>query len=97
MSSEDFILLDPPYDSKFSDYEGNEFNRKDQIRLKNFLISTKAKFIMIIKETEFIKELYKDLKNINIDEFEKQYKYNVRGRNNRDVNHLVIYNFNKKI
>lgn len=97
LSSEDFIFLDPPYDSKFSDYEGNEFNRKDQIRLKNFLISTKAKFIMIIKETEFIKELYKDLKNINIDEFEKQYKYNVRGRNNRDVNHLVIYNFNKKI
>jgi len=32
-------------------------------------------------------------KRYKIDRFDKTYLYNVKGRNERDVEHLVIYNF----
>jgi DNA adenine methylase len=34
----DFVFLDPPYDSEFSTYAKNEFTKKDQVRLANYLI-----------------------------------------------------------
>lgn len=89
----DFIFLDPPYDTDFSSYEGNEFSENDQVRLANKLAKTPAKFILIIKNTDFILSLYKDLKGIRIVDFDKQYAYNVRSRNNRNTNHLIISNF----
>ena len=93
----DFIFLDPPYDSRFNDYEGKNFSNSDQIRLMKFLTTTKAKFIMIIKKTSFILGLYKNIKKIYIEEFDKNYTYNVRGRNSRKANHLIIYNFKKNV
>lgn len=89
----DFIFLDPPYDTNFNDYEGVEFTKMDQVRLSNLLLKTRAKFILIIKETEFIRNLYENKKNIRIENFEKKYTYNVRGRNDRDVEHLIISNY----
>ncbi|MEQ8225143.1 MAG: DNA adenine methylase [Candidatus Eremiobacterota bacterium] len=88
----DFIFLDPPYDSDFSDYESRSFSRSDQERLARFLYTASAKFILIIKDTPFIFELYRGKKAIRILNFDKQYTYNVRGRNDRDVNHLIITN-----
>jgi DNA adenine methylase len=93
LTSTDFIFLDPPYDTDFSSYEGNEFNENDQVRLANTLAKIPAKFILIIKKTDFILSLYKDLSRIHIVDFDKQYAYNVRSRNNRDTNHLIISNF----
>ena len=92
-TEKDFIFLDPPYDTDFSNYEKKTFDKKDQERLAECLHKTKAKFILIIKKTPFIYNLYKQKKNVKIDEFDKTYLYNVKGRNNRDVNHLIIYNF----
>lgn len=92
-SEKDFIFLDPPYDTDFSDYEKNEFTKNDQKRLSNCLYNTKAKFILIIKNTPFIYDLYSNKKGIKIDKFDKTYLYNVKGRNDRDVEHLLIYNF----
>jgi len=92
-SKKDFIFLDPPYDTDFSDYEKKSFDKKDQERLAKCLYDTKANFILIIKDTPFISSLYKNKKGIKIDRFEKTYLYNVKGRNDRDVEHLVIYNF----
>ena len=34
----DFVFLDPPYDSEFSTYAKNEFDRGDQARLADYLI-----------------------------------------------------------
>ncbi|MFP4487075.1 MAG: DNA adenine methylase, partial [Campylobacterales bacterium] len=92
-SNKDFIFIDPPYDSDFSDYEKKKFGKNDQLRLADCLSTIKANFILIIKNTDFIFNLYKNMKNIKIDSFEKSYLYNVKGRNNRDVEHLIIYNF----
>lgn len=89
----DFFFLDPPYDTNFSDYEQESFSKHDQERLAQCLYDTKANFILIIQRTPFIYNLYKERKGIKIDSFEKKYLYNVKGRNNRDAEHLIIYNF----
>lgn len=90
LTEKDFMFLDPPYDTDFSDYEGKDFTKLDQERLAYVLKKTLARFILIIKNTEFINSLYE--KDFNILSFDKQYSYNVRSRNNRDVEHLIITN-----
>lgn len=89
----DFIFLDPPYDTDFSDYEKETFDKTDQDRLAACLYKTKANFILIIKNTPFIYKLYNKKPGLKIDKFDKTYLYNVKGRNDRDVEHLIIYNF----
>lgn len=88
----DFIFFDPPYDTDFSSYANNAFTLEDQERLANCIYNLKAKFIFIIKKTDFIWNLYDGKENIKIESFDKKYSYNMRGRNNRDVEHLIIHN-----
>lgn len=88
----DFVFLDPPYDTEFSEYEENPFTKKDQERLANCIMNLKSKFILIIKETHFILELYRNNGNVKILSFGKKYLYNIRGRNVREVKHLIIHN-----
>lgn len=88
----DFIFLDPPYDSEFSEYDQNSFTQTDQKRLANFLINCPAKWMVVIKETPFIREIYTH-PQIKMVTFGKNYIYNVRGRNNRKVTHLIITNY----
>ncbi|RZK44094.1 MAG: hypothetical protein EOO90_00085 [Pedobacter sp.] len=88
----DFVFVDPPYDSEFSEYDQSAFTQHDQKRLSDFLKNTPAKWMLVIKETEFIRELYTDPK-IRIADFGKNYIYNVRGRNGRKVTHLIIMNY----
>jgi DNA adenine methylase len=90
LDSNDFMFLDPPYDTDFSDYEGMDFTKNYQERLANALKKTLAKFILIIKNTDFIHNLYKD--DFRIISFDNQYTYNVRSRNERSVEHLIITN-----
>jgi len=91
LTENDFMFLDPPYDTDFSDYEGKDFTKFDQERLANALQKTIAKYILVIKNTDFIYELYnKD--EFNICSFDNQYTYNVRGRNDQKVEHLIITN-----
>lgn len=92
-SNNDFVFLDPPYDSEFSTYAKNEFTRKDQERLANYLINKcEAKWMMIIKNTDFIFELYNN-KGLNIQSFDKTYLVSFMNRNNRETEHLMITNY----
>lgn len=90
LTENDFMFLDPPYDTEFSDYEGKAFTKMDQARLADVLKRTKAKFILIIKNTEYIYGLYEQ--DFTILTFDKQYTYNVRSRNERGAEHLIITN-----
>lgn len=46
----DFVFLDPPYDSEFSTYAQNNFTKADQARLAKYLCNEcKAKWMMVIK------------------------------------------------
>lgn len=92
LTENDFIFLDPPYDTEFSDYEGRSFNQSDQIRLRDFLATTDAKSMLVIKNTDFIFNLY-NREPFYIVNFDKQYTYNVRARNERNVDHLIITNY----
>ncbi len=92
-SEEDFVFLDPPYDSEFSTYAQNEFTHADQERLANYMLhACKAKWMMIIKNTDFIYELY-NKEGIHIRTFDKEYIVSFMNRNDKKVKHLLITNY----
>ena len=89
----DFVFLDPPYDSEFSTYAQNAFTRDDQKRLADYLINEcKAKWMLIIKNTDFIYSLY-DKEGVNIRTFDKEYVVSFMNRNDKKVTHLLITNY----
>jgi len=88
----DFIFLDPPYDTEFSTYARNEFTREDQLRLCHYLKKTKANFMLIIKNTDFIYNIYNE-KNFNISSFNKKYIVSFQNRNDKNAQHLIIKNY----
>lgn len=87
----DFIFLDPPYDSSFSTYDMYEFGIDKHIVLANILKHTRGKFMLVIKNTDFIYSLYKD--HFRISTFHKNYKFNILNMNERGVEHLVVTNY----
>jgi len=92
LNENDFMFLDPPYDTEFSTYAKNDFDKNDQIRLANYLYKTKAKFMLIIKNTDFIYNLYNE-KGFNIKIFDKKYLVSFMNRNDKQVEHLLITNY----
>ncbi len=93
LTREDFMFLDPPYDTTFSDYDKNEFSKDDQIRLANYLINEcPCKFMLVIKKTDFIYNLYVG-HNLNIYEDDKTYFVSFKNRNEKKVTHLTITNY----
>lgn len=89
----DFVFLDPPYDSEFNTYAQNEFTREDQIRLANYMINEcPAKWMLIIKNTDFIYGLY-NKEGIKIRTFDKEYLVSFMNRNDKKVTHLLITNY----
>lgn len=93
LTKNDFIFLDPPYDTDFSSYVNNTFDKQDQERLADYLINKcPAKFMLVIKNTDFISNLY-DKKGLYITSFDKTYMVSFKGRNNRDCEHLLITNY----
>lgn len=89
----DFIFLDPPYDSEFSTYAQNDFTHADQERLAHYLTTAcKAKWMMIIKNTDFIYSLY-NKEGVNIRTFDKEYLVSFMNRNDKKVTHLLITNY----
>lgn len=90
VTENDFIFLDPPYDTDFSTYDNNPFDRNEQIRLRDCLQSIKANWMLIIKKTDFIYDLYK---NFFIYEYNLNYMVSFKNRNKREVKHLLITNY----
>lgn len=93
LNSDDFLFVDPPYDTDFSDYDQNNFGKCDQERLANILLQTPAKFLLVIKYTPFVMSLYEKQPGVLINNFYKQYAYNIKGRNDRNTEHLIITNY----
>lgn len=92
-TKDDFVFLDPPYDTEFSTYAQNEFGRADQERLANYLINEcKGKWMMVIKYTPFIYDLY-DKPGIRIKTFDKKYLVSFMNRNDKKAEHLIIMNY----
>ena len=95
-AADDFVFLDPPYDSEFSTYAQKEFTRADHLRLANLLVNRcRAQWMLVIKNTDFIYHLY-DHPHINIHSFDKTYQVSFMNRNDRSAEHLIITNYNRQ-
>ncbi len=97
LTEEAFCFLDPPYHTEFSAYDNLAFTLDDQTDLADIFAGLHCKAMLIIKDTEFIRDLYGQAQRrnsrIEIGQYEKTYAYNMRGRNDRDVQHLLIRNY----
>jgi len=88
-----FMFLDPPYDSEFTDYGYCLFGKEEQYKLASLFKTTKIKCLMIIGKTKFIEELYN---GYIVGEYDKKYKfklYNNRIGDEINTKHLIIKNY----
>ncbi|HZO72032.1 MAG TPA: DNA adenine methylase [Ktedonobacteraceae bacterium] len=91
--ADDFVFLDPPYDSEFSTYAQNEFTLQDQERLARYLLQNcQARFMLVIKNTPAILRLYTQ-KGLTIRTFDKKYLVSFQDRNDKNAEHLMITNY----
>lgn len=92
-NANNFMFLDPPYDSEFTDYGYCTFGKDEQKKLAKCFKETQIKCLMIIGKTPFIEELYKDY---IVDEYDKKYRFKLHsGRVGDEINtkHLIIKNY----
>jgi len=88
-----FMFLDPPYDSEFTDYGYCKFGREEHLKLAKCFKTTKIRCLMVIGNTPFIEELYRDY---IVAEYDKKYRFKLyAGRIGDEINttHLVIANY----
>lgn len=88
-----FMFLDPPYDSEFTDYGYCKFGKDEQKKLADHFKNTKIKCLMIIGKTKFIEELYD---GYIVEEYDKKYKFKLyANRIGDEINtkHLIIKNY----
>jgi DNA adenine methylase len=92
-SEHNFMFLDPPYDSEFTDYGYCSFGKEEHKQLAQCFKETSIKCLMIIGKTDFISELYD---GYIVDEYDKNYRFKLHsGRVGNEINtkHLVIMNY----
>ncbi|MBQ1415287.1 MAG: DNA adenine methylase [Lachnospiraceae bacterium] len=96
----DFVFVDPPYDTTFSSYDGSAFGKEDQKRLADWLCEKcGSRFLLIIKNTEYIRSLYpqgrptKGGEPLRLYQFDKKYYVSFMARNDRKSEHLMIANY----
>jgi DNA adenine methylase len=88
-----FMFLDPPYDSEFTDYGYCQFGKEEQKKLALLFKNTKIKCLMVIGKTKFIEELYK---GYIVAEYDKKYRfklYDNRIGDEINTKHLIIKNY----
>ena len=88
-----FMFLDPPYDSEFTDYGYCQFGKEEQKKLALLFKNTKIKCLMIIGKTKLIEELYN---GYIVDEYNKKYRfklYDNRIGDEINTKHLIIKNY----
>ncbi len=98
--TDDFMFLDPPYDTEFSTYAKNTFGRADHQRLANYLThECPCFFMLVIKKTPLIEQLYPhelevcQRRKLHIAQFDKKYFVSFQNRNDKDASHLLITNY----
>jgi DNA adenine methylase len=88
-----FMFLDPPYDSEFTDYGYCKFGKEEHKKLAILFKNTKIKCLIIIGKTKFIEELYH---GYIVSEYDKKYRfklYDNRVDDKINTKHLIIKNY----
>jgi len=92
-SPNNFMFLDPPYDSTFTDYGYCSFGRPEQEALAKAFKETQIKCLMVIGKTDYISKLYA---GYIAGTYDKKYRFKLHsGRVGDEINtkHLVIKNY----
>jgi DNA adenine methylase len=89
---DDFVFVDPPYDSDFSAYDNRAFESADQVRLEGVLARLPAKVMVVIKDAPAIRALYR-VDRWNVIQAPKTYMWTIKSRNDRVATHLTITNY----
>jgi DNA adenine methylase len=92
-SPDNFMFLDPPYDSEFTDYGYCSFGKEEHQKLALCFKETNIRCLMIIGKTTFIEELYKDY---IVNEYDKKYRFKLHSNrvgNEINTKHLIIKNY----
>ena len=88
-----FMFLDPPYDSEFTDYGYCSFGKNEHKKLAEYFKKTNIRCLMIIGKTPFIEKLYK---KYIVGEYDKKYKFKIHSNRIGDeinTKHLIIKNY----
>lgn len=89
----DLVYLDPPYHDTFTDYTKNRFEENEQKKLKRFvdILTQKGIYVMLSNSaTDFIKDLYKDYKQVNLT---TKYSLGGKGADRGNKQELLILNY----
>lgn len=92
-NTDDFVYLDPPYHGTFTDYTNNKFAEDEQNKLKQFVdkLTEKGVYVMLSNSaTDFIKDLYKDYKQINLT---TKYSLGGKGADRGNKQELLVVNY----
>jgi DNA adenine methylase len=89
---DDFVFVDPPYDSEFSAYDDLPFDMRDQRRLRDVLESLRSRVMVVIKDTPMVRELYGG-DRWAMAQTAKTYMWTIKSRNDRRATHLTITNY----
>lgn len=99
-SKDDFMFVDPPYDSSFSTYDKNVFDMESQRELADYLINEcECNFMLDIRYTDFIASLYQEGEvcrnggKIRIVSFDKNYSVSFMNRNAKKAKHILVMNY----
>ena len=89
----DFIFLDPPYDSEFTDYGYCSFGKDEHHKLAECFKKSKARCMMVIGKTPLIEDLYGSyIKR----EYHKKYAFKIHSNRVGDeinTTHVVVTNY----
>lgn len=89
----DFVFLDPPYDSPFSDYgnaeTANGFPEADHRRLAKAFFELPCPALLVIGSTDLTEELYG---SHVVERYEKSYAVNIRNRFKANSEHILVLN-----
>lgn len=89
---DDVVFVDPPYDSRFSDYDRASFSAGDHARLAQVLRRLPSRFQLVIKATPTVVDLYRD-ERWHVTACDKTYRWTIKDRNDRAATHLMITNY----
>ncbi len=101
LTKDAFVFLDPPYDTEFSAYANREFGRAEQDRLARAFAALPSNALLVIQQTDYVLWLYEGIgrelkaqkRPFHMTSYGKTYGYNVRGRNERKAEHLLVMNY----
>lgn len=89
---DDFVFLDPPYDTRFKSYgAGMTFTEDNHRELAGIYRTLPCPALLVINKTELTMELYREFV---VAEYGHTYNTNIKNRYNRESVHLIVCNYN---